>query len=152
ATGDARRGSELFDRAGCATCHVRTLVTAPVGTKLNGGTFVVPPALGDKAFHPFGDFLMHDVATGDGIVVAVPEHHGRSHVRMQPTLEPTANRIRTAPLWGLRTRDRLMHDGQSLTPREAVLRHGGEAEDARRRFERLGAHEQEQLLVFLRSL
>jgi len=152
ATEDARKGSALFDRAGCATCHLHTLVTAPAGTALNGGTFVVPPALGDKAFHPYGDFLMHDVGTGDGIVVAVREHHGKAYLHMQSTLEPTANRIRTAPLWGVRTRTRLMHDGQSVTLGDAIRRHGGEAEDSRRGFDCLSEREKEQLLSFLRSL
>jgi CxxC motif-containing protein (DUF1111 family) len=45
-----------------------------------------------------------------------------------------------------------MHDGQSLTLRDAILRHGGEAADSRSRFARLGEKEKEQLLVFLRSL
>src|SRR5439155_680205 len=70
ATPAARRGSELFDAIGCATCHVRTLVTAAAGTAINGGTDTIPPALGEKAFHPFGDFLLHNVGTGDGIVMA----------------------------------------------------------------------------------
>src|SRR5213594_3142535 len=70
ATPAARRGSELFDAIGCATCHVRTLITAAAGTVLNGGTDTIPPALGEKAFHPFGDFLLHNVGTGDGIVMA----------------------------------------------------------------------------------
>ena len=34
----ARKGSGLFDSVGCATCHVRNLVTVREGTKLNGGT------------------------------------------------------------------------------------------------------------------
>src|SRR2546421_12145460 len=76
ATPAARRGSELFDAIGCATCHVRTLITAAPGTTLNGGTDTIPPALGEKTFHPFGDFLLHNVGTGDGIVMAMPEHYG----------------------------------------------------------------------------
>src|SRR5712692_5767442 len=47
ATPQARRGSAAFDRIGCATCHVRTLTTAPAQTAINGGTFTIPPALGD---------------------------------------------------------------------------------------------------------
>src|ERR1035441_3375145 len=57
----AIKGSGLFDKIGCAVCHVRTLATAPSGTKINGGAFTVPAALGSKTFHPFGDFLLHDV-------------------------------------------------------------------------------------------
>jgi CxxC motif-containing protein (DUF1111 family) len=152
ATTDAKQGSVLFDNIGCAICHVRTLVTAPPGTSLHGGTFIVPPALGNKAFHPFSDYLLHNVATGDGIVIAVAEHHGRSFMQKQPEFEVTAPRLRTAPLWGLRTRSRLMHDGQSLTLRAAILRHGGEATESRTKFADLGEREREQLLTFLRSL
>lgn len=152
ATEGARKGSALFDRVGCATCHVRTLVTAPAGTRLHGGTYTVPEALGDRVFHPFGDFLLHDVGTGDGIAIAVGEHHGSRYLRMQPTFDVTADRMRTPPLWGVRTRSRLMHDGESLTPREAILRHRGEANDSRRRFSCLPEEDQVALLAFLRSL
>jgi len=152
ATDAAQRGSQQFDRAGCATCHVRAMVTAPEGTKINGGTFAVPAALASRLFHPFGDFLMHDVGTGDGIEISILEHHGRKFAYMQPQMSPTANRMRTAPLWGLRTRSRLMHDGASVTLRDAIARHRGEANDARRRFDMLGEQEQNELLTFLRSL
>ncbi len=152
ATDDARKGAEIFGAVGCATCHVPTLLTAPAGTKINGGTFVVPPALGGLAFHPYGDFLLHDVGTGDGIAIAAFEHHGRAYMHMQPTFAFTANRMRTAPLWGVRTKSRLMHDGKSLTLEDAILRHRGEAEDARDRFEALDESERAQLLAFLRSL
>ena len=69
----ARReqGVALFNKIGCATCHVATLTTAPAGTKINGGTFTIPAALGSVTFHPWGDFLMHDVGTGDGILQAI---------------------------------------------------------------------------------
>src|SRR6202008_589979 len=43
-TSAAKRGSDLFDKIGCAVCHVRTLVTAPAGTKINGGAFAIPVA------------------------------------------------------------------------------------------------------------
>jgi CxxC motif-containing protein (DUF1111 family) len=152
ATADAKKGSALFDSIGCAICHVRTLVTAPPGTAFHGGSFIVPPALGNKALHPFGDFLLHDVGTGDGIVIAVLEHHGPSFMRMQPRYEVTAPRLRTAPLWGVRTRSRLMHDGKSLTLADAILRHGGEAADSQSRFADLGEEEKEELLAFLLSL
>jgi CxxC motif-containing protein (DUF1111 family) len=152
ATAEAKQGSALFDAIGCAACHVRTLVTAPPGTSLHGGTYTLPPALGNKVFHPYSDYLLHDVGTGDGIVIAVFEHHGPEFMAMQPEYDVTAPRIRTAPLWGGRTRSRHMHDGLSLTLRDAILRHGGEAADSRSRFAHLGEKEKEQLLVFLRSL
>jgi CxxC motif-containing protein (DUF1111 family) len=152
AADSGRRGSALFDQVGCATCHVRTLTTAAPGTKLLGGTYTVTPAIGDKSIHPYGDFLLHDVGTGDGIVMSVVEHHGRAFLHMQPTFDVTANRIRTAPLWGLRLRPRLMHDGESLTLRDAISRHRHEAKEARVRFEKLDPEQQADLLSFLLSL
>ena len=91
-------------------------MTAEAGTSINGGAMTVDAALGSKMIHPYSDFLLHDVGTGDGIPI-------------QPTEEyrETAPRIRTAPLWGLRTRNRLMHDGVSFTKEEAILRHAGQA-------------------------
>src|SRR6266550_2812136 len=44
----AKKGSELFDKIGCATCHVRSLTTAAAGTKINGGMFTIPDALAQK--------------------------------------------------------------------------------------------------------
>jgi len=151
-TASAKKGSVLFNKIGCAACHVRTLVTAPAGTPINGGTFTVPDALGGKQFHPFSDFLLHDVGTGDGIVIPVEEHFGRAYREMQPTFNITANRMRTPPLWGVRTRSRLMHDGQSLTFEDAILRHRGEAEGVRKNFRHLSEAEKKQLITFLKSL
>ena len=135
----ARRGSDLFRKAGCAACHVTALTTAAAGTKINGGAFTIPPALGNKTFHPFSDFLLHDVGTGDGIVVPVVEHYGRVSRQMPAECSPqnfekTRNRVRTAPLWGVRFRSRLMHDGTTLNLHDAILRHAGEAEQAARSF------------------
>src|SRR6266581_2010936 len=76
-TPKARLGAELFDKVGCDQCHVQTLTTAPAGTKTNGGTLTIDPALGQKQFHPYGDFLLHDIGTGDGFVVAMLEHYGK---------------------------------------------------------------------------
>src|ERR1700733_14445304 len=39
----AKKGEGLFDKIGCATCHVETLTTSAAGTKIDGGTFPVPP-------------------------------------------------------------------------------------------------------------
>ncbi len=152
ATDRARKGSALFDNAGCATCHVRNMVTAAAGTKINGGTFTVPAALGNRLFHPFSDFLLHDVDTGDGIETAVQEHYGKRYAQMQERMISTANRMRTPPMWGVRMRSRLMHDGATLTLRDAILRHGGEARDARTRFSWMSTEDQEALLAFLRTL
>jgi CxxC motif-containing protein (DUF1111 family) len=137
-TADAQQGALLFEAIGCGTCHVSTIVTAPSGTMINGGTLKVPDALGNKIIHPFGDFLLHDVGTGDGIV--------------QNGGQDTANKLRTAPLWGVRMRNRLMHDGNSLTFENAIERHRGEAEEVSERFRRLSPQQRNALIAFLHSL
>ncbi len=153
-----KRGNRLFDEVGCATCHVETLTTLPAGTKINGGTFTIPAALGSVTFHPYGDFLMHDVGTGDGILQAIPEHYGKKVFEMmsgylaKQNFESSRNKIRTAPLWGVRLRPRMMHDGGSLTFRDAIRRHGGEALHVTQRFENLKKDDQDAVLEFLKSL
>jgi CxxC motif-containing protein (DUF1111 family) len=158
ATTQAKRGSELFEKIGCATCHVRALTTAPAGTKINGGKFIIPDALGAKDFYPYSDFLMHNVGTGDGIVVPMVEHYGRRMYQIKWNHFSTEDfhnarfKVRTAPLWGVRLRSRLMHDGLSVTLRDAVVRHGAEASEVAHRFEKLSPADQEAILQFLRSL
>jgi CxxC motif-containing protein (DUF1111 family) len=154
----AKHGLALFDKVGCATCHVGTLTTAAAGTKINGGTFTIPPALGSITLHPYGDFLMHDVGTGDGILQAIPEHYGQRVFQQmagylsKQNFESSRNKIRTAPLWGVRLRSRLMHDGTSLTFLEAIARHGGEASHVIKQFEKLKGPDQEAIIEFLKSL
>src|ERR1700674_1186080 len=153
-----KKGNGLFEKIGCATCHVETLTTAPAGTKINGGTFTIPVALGSITFHPYGDFLMHDVGTGDGILQATREHYGNKVFQMmsgylaKQDFESSRNKIRTAPLWGVRLRPRLMHDGASLTLRDAILRHRGEASHVSQQFEKLKREDQEAIIEFLKSL
>jgi CxxC motif-containing protein (DUF1111 family) len=158
ATAKAKEGAQLFTKVGCDHCHVETLTTASAGTPLNGGTLTLSTALADKQFHPYGDFLLHDVGTGDGIVQSMTEHYGKRMYQITwknlslPSFEGTANKIRTAPLWGVRLHSRLMHDGGSVTLLDAILRHKVEAEQVTEKFEKLKPSEREALLEFLRSL
>src|SRR5260370_34050464 len=138
ATPAAIRGGELFRRVGCGVCHVESITTAPVGTVIDGGMFIVPEALGEKIVHPFGDFLLHDIGTGGGIVQVGPQD--------------TANKLRTAPLWGLRTKPRFMHDLRSLSLEDPIARHEGEAPEPARRFRELSPEERQALITFLKTL
>ncbi|HKE15079.1 MAG TPA: di-heme oxidoredictase family protein, partial [Kofleriaceae bacterium] len=138
ATPSAQNGSNLFNAIGCAVCHVRNIDTAPAGTVINGGAFTVPDALGSKTIHPFSDFLMHNVGTGDGIV----QNGGQG----------TRNQLRTPPLWGMRVRPRLMHDGATVSRTDAILRHGGQASSARNNFASLSLSQQNNVIDFLNSL
>jgi len=119
-------GERLFSAIGCAACHVPRLTTGPSAH----------PAFNRRSVDLFSDLLLHDVGTGDGIP--------------QGAAEP--GEIRTPALWGLRLRRPFLHDGSAVTIAEAIARHAGEAELARRGFERLTPDERTRLLAFLRSL
>jgi CxxC motif-containing protein (DUF1111 family) len=138
ATPDAIAGQHIFEQLQCSTCHVESITTAAAGTVLNGGNFTIPDALGNKVIHPFGDFLLHDIGTGDGIIQGGPAD--------------TAPKLRTSPLWGLRTKSRFMHDLKTFSVQGAIARHQGEAAQAADGFTVLTTKQQKQLLTFLNSL
>lgn len=121
-----RRGEELFEEVRCSACHVPALQTGSSPFE----------ALSNKTFRPFGDFLLHDVGTGDGI------RDG----------DAGPAEIRTPALWGVSHRAPYLHDGSAATIEAAILRHRVEAESSRTLFEALTAEERDALLAFLRSL
>ena len=126
-TSDVTAGEQVFDNAGCTSCHVPTMHT--------GSSDIA--ALDNKPFHPYSDFLLHDMgALGDGIVM------GNS----------TGREMRTAPLWGLRMITRYLHDGRASTLTDAILGHDGQARAARDRFAALDDGSKSKLLAFLNSL
>jgi len=121
------RGGLLFAAVGCADCHTPVLVTGPSPVA----------ALSKKAFTPFSDFLLHDMGSlGDGIVQGIS----------------TGTQMRTAPLWGVRNRTALLHDGRALTIEAAIAAHDGQGRFARRNFSRLSRRSRSTLLAFVKSL
>jgi CxxC motif-containing protein (DUF1111 family) len=148
-TPDAQAGSALFNDIGCSTCHVRTIVTAPAsatanpdGSDIGVGGKGVPPCLANKTIHPFSDFLLHKLGTGDNIV----------HENFP---QNTAKKIRTAPLWGLRTHTVFLHDGRASNLDDAIKDHDGnnsEAHGVITLYLGLSPTQNRQLLTFLRSL
>jgi len=137
-TADAVAGEAIFNAIGCSVCHTPSIDTAAPGTLINGGALRVSAALGNKRIFPFGDFLLHDIGTGDGIV----QNGGQS----------TRNKVRTMPLWGVRTHSRHMHDGASLTFNDSILRHAGEATGVTNNYRALSDTSKNRLITFLKSL
>lgn len=139
---DVSAGQALFEsmngQYSCSVCHVPTILTGNRCQPINGGTFRIPEALARKRIHPYGDFLLHDVGTGDFIV----QNGGPA----------TRTTVRTPPLWGVRTRPQLLHDGSALTFNEAILAHSGEALQVRLRYQALTTTQKRQLITFLESL
>jgi CxxC motif-containing protein (DUF1111 family) len=126
-TPDVNAGQAIFKQIGCASCHLPTLRTErnPV------------VALSNVEFHPYSDFLLHDMgALGDGI------EQGQA----------TGGEIRTAPLWGVGSQVLLLHDGRATSLSDAILAHDGQGRAARDRFATLPTEKKSRLLVFLRAL
>lgn len=124
--GASLAGERTFAAIGCTNCHVPSLTTGPNAN----------PLFHRRSVPLFSNLMLHDIGTGDGI--------------QQAGAAPSE--IRTPALWGLRFRRPLLHDGSAATIAEAVTRHRGEADTARRGYERLTSEEREQLLAFLRTL
>lgn len=145
------RGQALFQAIGngngigCANCHVTSIATAAPGTN-QGGLTPIPAALGNKTIAPYSDFLLHNIGTGDGIVQNPTGPQGQSY-------QDTAMKIRTAPLWGLHTRSRFLHNGMAYTLRQAIRAHGApEADLVLQNFNNLTASQQTDVINFLNSL
>jgi CxxC motif-containing protein (DUF1111 family) len=190
-TPEAKHGADLFAKVGCSICHVDTIVTGKSPAS-KGGPGLHLDAVENRTIHPYSDFLLHDVGTGDGIAIALVEHFGRDRLEKRFREEKATgtevkeltgkredecsesyqaavaegekhpnlvrdtmcarNKIRTAPLWGLRLRSRLMHDGNSAQLDDAIRRHRGEADHVTQKFLKLKPEDQRALLAFLQSL
>lgn len=127
--GDAntRAGESAFKAIGCANCHVETLHTGRNEVR----------ALNRVAFHPYSDFLLHDMGSlGDGIEQGIA----------------TGREMRTAPLWGLRSQTMYLHDGRATTIEGAILAHDGQGKGARDKYLELPRAKRQQVLGFLRTL
>jgi CxxC motif-containing protein (DUF1111 family) len=120
------QGEQIFARIGCASCHTPTMTTGPSRE----------PAFDRRAVPLFSDLLLHDIGTGDDI----------------PQAMASPAELRTPALWGLRLRRPLLHDGSAATIDLAIMRHAGEAELTRRRFDALSPVERQALEAFLKSL
>ena len=127
ATADVVAGAAVFESVGCTACHLPLIVT---GANAN-------PAFDRVAYHPYSDFLLHDMGSlGDGIV----QGDGRP------------GEMRTAPLWGLKVQGQLLHDARVTTVEAAIAAHDGQAASARLAFAALGDGDRAALLAFLGSL
>ena len=120
-------GAAVFREVGCVVCHVPSLKTGPSPIAV----------LANKPVGLYSDLLLHDMGKlGDGIA--------------QPPA--TMTEMRTAPLWGLRLRDRYLHDGRASSLDAAILAHDGEAKIARDRYAKLTPAKRNALMAFLASL
>jgi CxxC motif-containing protein (DUF1111 family) len=129
-----QRGEKLFVSANCAVCHVQELRTGDYEIK----------ALANQTIHPYTDMLVHDM--GEGLA------DGR------PDFAASGVEWRTPPLWGLGLTQTVLpysgylHDGRAQSLAEAILWHGGEAEQSKEFFRNLPQGDRAAMLRFLNSL
>jgi CxxC motif-containing protein (DUF1111 family) len=163
-----RRGRRMLEQIGCTTCHVPNLQirrdrrVADVETVFDPSfgrmnrlfatarlLLANPSSVGQAqvaklpalqpfvAEHIFTDFKRHDLG---------PNFHERTYDGTMRT------RFLTTPLWGVGSTPPYGHDGRSINLTEVILRHGGEAQEARDAFARLEGAGQRAVLGFLESL
>jgi CxxC motif-containing protein (DUF1111 family) len=135
----AARGQTLFNGASlnCSSCH-----------RSDADIFVSTTAGGTPAgvvFAPFSDFLIHDMGTlGDQIGVNAGDS------------VTATRRMRTAPLWGLHSRNNLLHDGRTTDRTAAITAHNGGANGqgtpSAAAFNALSQTQKSDLLAFLDTL
>lgn len=121
------QGEALFGQIGCTSCHRQELRTGESASE----------ALAERTLRPYSDLLLHDLGAELADVCG-------------PDAAP--GELRTAPLWGLRHRARLLHDGRATDIAGAVGAHGGEAAAARDAFQSLPEEAKRAVIRFLRSL
>lgn len=130
-----RQGKQLFNQAGCSSCHTPSFTTR---------TDAAEPELANQLIRPYSDLLLHDM--GDGLADNRAEFLA------------SGREWRTAPLWGVGLTEtvnghsQLLHDGRARNLLEAILWHGGEAEAARQQVLAFDAEQRAALLAFLHSL
>ncbi len=131
------QGEVIFTEIGCASCHTPTLRTADGPFTVNGMTIDIE-ALQGVEFHPYSDFLLHDMGLMD-----------RSDVHLG---QAGKQEFRTSALWGQRfDQNNNFHDGSipHYPMIETMLRHDGEAAAAREAWQTLTSKEQEALRRFV---
>ncbi len=119
-----KAGEKRFTAIGCVACHRPTLTTK------NG-----------QSIHPYSDFLIHDM--GEELADARIE------------FDANEREWRTAPLWNMQQRitagQRFLHDARAANIQEAILWHGGEAEQVKQRFMTLPKAQREQIIHFVET-
>jgi CxxC motif-containing protein (DUF1111 family) len=136
-TADAQviRGRQLFAQISCSACHTPEMTTGPNHPLA---------ALRNQLFRPYSDGLLHDMGPGladnmDGETATAAEWL-------------TAPLVGTGLVEAAAGEESYLHDGRARTIEDAILWHGGEAEQAKERFRTMPATDREAILKFIRSL
>ena len=132
---NVKKGKEIFFALNCNSCHVESFTTGDTGSHAN---------LNNQIIYPYSDFLLHDM--GESLSDGVSEFFAQG------------SEWRTPPLWGIGLTSIVsdeygyLHDGRARTIEEAILWHGGEANEIIQNYKKLKKSEVNQLLSFINSL
>lgn len=131
---DVIKGKALFKDLKCATCHHPKFVT---GQHEHG-------FLSYQTIFPYTDMLLHDM--------------GSRLADNRPDFAASGTEWRTPPLWGIGLTQMVgghtdfLHDGRAHSLEEAILWHGGEAENSKETFRALSKKDRDAVIAFLNSL
>ncbi len=129
------QGHDLFTKIGCNKCHTESYKT---------GEHQIHKELSHKIITPYSDFLLHDM--GPDLDDKVSEG------------DASSSEWKTPPLWGIglvekvNKHTRFLHDGRAKSIEEAIIWHGGEAENSKNKYLKLNKKDRNYLLKFLNSL
>lgn len=174
------RGHEVFTEVGCTDCHVRTRVgiegiysdlllhdmgkglADPVGApstrrlRFGPGTVERGVVLSKTVANLE---LLNGLSRPAGSMVGISYYEGgttgQNGAGRGGQRVTTSNRLqewRTPPLWGVEASSPYMHDGRAKTLIEAIVVHGGEAQDSVHEFMSLPQQDQLKLIEFLKTL
>ncbi|MGY0426628.1 MAG: di-heme oxidoreductase family protein, partial [Polaribacter sp.] len=135
-TDSVLKGKKLFRDLKCISCHTAVFTTS--------NNYPFNPSLQNVTFRPFSDFLLHDM--GDDLA------------DNRPDFLATGKEWRTQPLWGIGLINQvnghtfLLHDGRARNVQEAILWHGGEAENSKNEYKKLTKQDRTNVLAFINSL
>jgi hypothetical protein len=165
---NTKKGERLFDKIGCASCHVANLVIEHDRRVADVDT-VFDPEKGNlnRLFATAAAFL-HEINDGSGFpTIKVPnggpflvrdiytdfKRHDVGPAFYERNYDGTLTKqFLTRPLWGVGSTSPYGHDGRSINLNEVIHRHGGESLASRNAYAHLEAEEQQRILDFLNSL
>jgi len=128
------KGRGLFIQARCSACHIPKMRTGSSGLS----------ELSNQTIRPYTDLLLHDM--GEGLSDGRPDY------------KASGSEWRTPPLWGIgltkivNGHTSFLHDGRARSLMEAVLWHGGEAEQSKQDIKKMSQADRNALIKFLESL
>lgn len=136
-------GRYVFYSVGCQGCHQPSFITKSIPESKSGFSKELPHISQQKIW-PFSDFLLHDM--------------GEELADHRTDFEASGREWRTAPLWGIGLQKQvaqqlsLLHDGRARSVEEAILWHGGEAQQSKENYMALPRVLRRELVIYVEGL